>query len=534
MKLFHPSTWLDPVTRKRLRRFRELKRAWWSLWILLVMYGISLCAEVLCNDKPLAVHFNGQWYFPIVRFYPESTFTGSGRMTRPDYKELATQPEFLGHPENRLVWPLVPYGPMEIIRPDRIVLAKKVKAVFVPEPRVGTVDLRSDGTLARPVSAGFFFDKPESELEGLRLDDLFAVPVEFRAAVQQRFANNAAPAFQATASSAFGKKAILALSPFRPRAQPPRTVRVTLRESGMATLQSESLIFSTNLVLMTGPDALWSRLAPETRQQVTERVRVRFEGAADELNLALDGRPYRVRFDREEVRFPFRPVTGHPFGLDSAGRDVLARLFYGLRTSMTFGILLVIAAMVLGTLIGAVQGYYGGRIDLIGQRTIEIWESLPFLYIMILLGSVYGQSFLLLLVVYGIFNWIGISYYMRAEFLRLRKLPFVEAARCMGLPSRKIIFRHILPNALVPLITFFPFLLVGAIGSLAALDYLGFGLPPPTPSWGELLSQAQEFSWAWWLVLYPSLALFVVMLLGVFIGEGVRSAFDPRKASRLE
>jgi microcin C transport system permease protein len=123
---------------------------------------------------------------------------------------------------------------------------------------------------------------------------------------------------------------------------------------------------------------------------------------------------------------------------------------------------------------------------------------------------------------------------MRAEFLRLRRQTFVEAARAMGLSHRRVIFRHVLPNALVPLITFSPFYLVGAIGSLAALDYLGFGLPPPTPSWGELLQQAQQFRWAWWLILYPSLALFVVMLLGVFVGEGVRNAYDPRPFSRME
>jgi microcin C transport system permease protein len=159
---------------------------------------------------------------------------------------------------------------------------------------------------------------------------------------------------------------------------------------------------------------------------------------------------------------------------------------------------------------------------------------MPFLYVMIFIGSTLGRSFMLLLICYAIFNWIAVSYYMRAEFLRLRKRTFVEAAKVHGFSPLRIIFVHILPNALTPLITLFPFLLMGAIGSLAALDFLGFGLPPMTPSCGELLNQAQQFRFAWWLVVFPSLALFVVMLLTVLVGEGLRDAFDPRQSSRLE
>jgi microcin C transport system permease protein len=200
---------------------------------------------------------------------------------------------------------------------------------------------------------------------------------------------------------------------------------------------------------------------------------------------------------------------------------------------MTFAMVLVIFSMGLGVIVGAIQGYFGGWIDLLSQRSIEIWESMPFLYVMIFMGAVFGQGFLLLLLCYALFNWIGISYYMRAEFLRLRRLPFVEAAQALGIPTWRIILRHILPNALVPVITFLPFSLVSAIGSLTALDYLGFGLPIPTPSWGELLKQAQNDPSAWWLILYPFLALFTVILLGVFMGEGARAAFDPKRESRL-
>ena len=221
-------------------------------------------------------------------------------------------------------------------------------------------------------------------------------------------------------------------------------------------------------------------------------------------------------------------------GVDSAGRDVLARVLYGLRTGLLFGTLLVIWAMCLGLTLGAIQGYFGGWLDLLGQRFIEIWSALPFLYVMILIGSVLGRSFTLLLICYGLFNWIGISTYMRAEFLRLRGRPFVDAARCQGLSATRIIFRHILPNALTPLITLFPFSLVGAIASLSALDFLGFGLPPLAPSWGELLNQAQSHRSAWWLVTFPSIALFTVMLLAVLIGEGLRDAFDPKPRTKME
>ena len=219
-------------------------------------------------------------------------------------------------------------------------------------------------------------------------------------------------------------------------------------------------------------------------------------------------------------------------GLDAAGRDVFARVLYGTRTALTFGLLLVAWSLLIGIVAGAAQGYFGGWADLAGQRFIEIWSALPFLYVMILVGSVFGRSFGLLLFCYGLFNWIGVSYYVRAEFLRLRRRPFVEAAKCQGLGAWRIIRRHILPNALTPVITLLPFNLVGAIASISALDFLGFGLPPLTPSWGELLQQAQQNTSAWWLILYPSLLLFSTMLLTVFVGEGLRDAFDPKPNSR--
>lgn len=235
-----------------------------------------------------------------------------------------------------------------------------------------------------------------------------------------------------------------------------------------------------------------------------------------------------------EISFPFRPVKEHPFGIDAGGRDVYARVVHGMRIALIFGLLLALWAMFIGLVIGSVEGYFGGKTDITLQRLTEIWSAIPFLYVMIFIGSTIGRSFTVLLVCYGIFNWIAVSYYMRAEFLRLRKRTFVEAAKTHGFSAARIIFVHILPNALTPLITLFPFLLMGAISSLAALDFLGFGLPPMTPSCGELMQEAQQFRFAWWLVVFPASALFIVMLLTVLVGEGLRDAFDPRQKSRLE
>lgn len=235
-----------------------------------------------------------------------------------------------------------------------------------------------------------------------------------------------------------------------------------------------------------------------------------------------------------EVSFPFRPCREHPFGIDSGGRDVYARVVHGMRIALLFGLALAFWAMFIGLVVGATEGYFGGTTDILLQRFTEIWSAVPFLYVMIFIGSTMGRSFTILLICYGIFNWIAVSYYMRAEFLRLRVRTFVEAAKCQGFSAVRIIFSHILPNAMTPLITLFPFLLMGAIGSLAALDFLGFGLPPMTPSCGELMNQAQQFRYAWWLILFPALALFIVMFLTVLVGEGLRDAFDPRQRSRLE
>ena len=394
-----------------------------------------------------------------------------------------------------------------------------------PRPRVGSVNVDPNYTIVRSRAAGWFMGTSDDQVNGMNLTHIWPLDRKMEDAIRLRFGNREAHAVNQTVKGPRGN-AEISLSPFSPRNPPPRDVRLTFRKPAS---ESRTLVIGLNDDLSIADPKTWAKLDPQLREQVLAAI----PGRSGEA-VSSDGGLYDVTVKEPQVRWPHRPVRGHLLGIDIAGRDVFARILYGLRISMTFGLLLVICSMCIGIFMGAVQGYYGGRLDITIQRFIEIWSALPFLYIMILMGSIYGRSFILLLFCYGIFNWIGISYYMRGEFFRLRRQAFVDAARCMGIPPFKIMFRHIFPNALIPIVTFFPFSLVGAIGALTALDYLGFGLPPPPPSWGELLQQAQQFRWAWWLILYPSLALFLVMLLGVFVGEGVRDAYDPRPFSKME
>jgi microcin C transport system permease protein len=527
----------NPVTQKRWRRFRRNRRAWVALNLLAALWAGSLVAELIANDRPLVMRFNRRWYFPVLRFYPRETFLRDGGRTRTDYRALREHPAFKADPRNAMVFAPVPFSPLESLDPASLREEETVTLTVERVPRVGQVDVLPDLSIRHALNAGFFFGVEDRQVPGRSLTEIVTPSGDFAAAIAARRTNRAARRTDLQTvlpgRAGAGLPVVLTLSTFTPRDPPPQTVRMLLREV-VPPGGAWRLVCATNgAVRGAVPDA-WRDLTAETRTRLETLVRECFTAPAMSDPVTDAGRLFRVEVRKSDVAWPHRPVRGHWCGIDSAGRDVFARVLYGLRTSLTFGLLLVAASMALGIAFGALQGYFGGAVDLAGQRFSEIWSALPFLYVMILLGSVYGRSLTLLLVCYGLFNWIGISYYARAEFLRLRHQPFVDAARCMGIPTRKIMFRHILPNALTPVITFFPFSLVGAIGVLAALDYLGFGLPPPTPSWGELLQQAQQFRWAWWLILYPSLAIFVVMLLGVFVGEGVRDAYDPRQFSRME
>lgn len=226
---------------------------------------------------------------------------------------------------------------------------------------------------------------------------------------------------------------------------------------------------------------------------------------------------------------PAAPSARHWLGTDDRGRDVAARLIYGFRLSVLFGFALTAIGMAIGLLAGAIQGYFGGKVDLFFQRFIEVWGSLPELYLLIIFASIFEPSVGLLLILLSLFGWIGLSDYVRAEFLKGRNLDYVRAARALGVSNPRIMWRHLLPNAMTPVITFLPFRVSGAILALTSLDFLGLGVPPSTPSLGELLAQGKNNIDAWWLSLSTFAVLVGTLMLLIFIGEALRAAFDTRK-----
>jgi len=230
------------------------------------------------------------------------------------------------------------------------------------------------------------------------------------------------------------------------------------------------------------------------------------------------------------VPAPAPPSLENWLGTDDQGRDVVARLIYGFRISILFALTLTFFSTVIGVVVGAVQGFYGGKIDLVGQRIIEIWSGLPVLYLLIILSSFVQPSFWWLLGIMLLFSWMGLVDVVRAEFLRARNFEYVRAARALGLNNRGIMFKHMLPNAMVATLTFMPFILTGAIGGLTSLDFLGFGMPLGSPSLGELIAQGKANLHAPWLGISAFLVLSLMLTLLVFIGEAVRDAFDPKKA----
>lgn len=337
---------ITPLTLRRLRAFQANRRGFWSLWIFLFLFLFTLVAELIANDRPLLVRYDGSYYFPVVKVYPETVFGGDFE-TEAEYREIDVQ-ELIAKKDGWILWPPIRYS-------------------------YGTVNL-----------------------------------------------NLKTPA-------------------------------------------------------------------------------------------------------------PSPPTSENLLGTDDQARDVLARVIYGFRISVLFGLILTVLSSIVGIAAGAVQGYFGGWTDLLFQRFIEIWSSMPTLYLLIILASVLQPNFWLLLGILLLFSWMSLVGVVRAEFLRTRNFDYIRAARALGVTNATIMRRHVLPNAMTAALTFLPFILIGSVTALTSLDFLGFGLPPGSPSLGELLAQGKANLQAPWLGITAFIVLAVMLSILIFIGEAVRDAFDPRK-----
>jgi microcin C transport system permease protein len=339
---------LTPLNRRRLENFRRNRRGWWSLWIFLALFGVSLFAEVIANDRPLLVRYEDSFYVPVLRAYPETTFGGDFE-TEADYRDPFVREAIAA--KGWLLWPAIPFG-------------------------------------------------------------------------------------HASVNKDLG------------------------------------------------------------------------------------------------VPFPAPPSATHLLGTDDQGRDVVARLIYGFRISVLFGLTLTLVSSVVGVIVGALQGYFGGWVDLSVQRFLEIWGGMPVLYLLIILSAFIQPSFWWLLGLLLLFSWMALVDVVRAEFLRARNFDYVRAARALGAGDIAIMFRHVLPNAMVATLSMMPFILSGSMVQLSSLDFLGFGLPPGSPSLGEMITQGKNNLQAPWLGISAFAAIAVMLSLLVFVGEAVRDAFDPRKTFR--
>ena len=241
-------------------------------------------------------------------------------------------------------------------------------------------------------------------------------------------------------------------------------------------------------------------------------------------------------FQKTNAYPPFAPSfkERHFFGTDNVGRDILARLVYGFRTAIVFSLVLLVLNYTIGISLGCAMGYFGGKFDLFFQRVIEIWNNIPFLYVIMIMASVVVPNFMILLLIMAFFGWIGITWVMRTMTYKEKQKEYILAVRSLGASHTRIIFRHIIPNTLSVIVTYAPFAVSGGIVALTSLDYLGFGLPAPTPSWGELLSQGWQNMEAWWIAASVVAALVITLMCVTFTGEGIREAFDPRQHTTYE
>lgn len=449
---------LDPVTRKRLQRFRQIRRGWWSFLILLAAIVLSVFAPYLAESRALAVWYQGQLYLPTFQYLPMSTF---GQTPPPAWQTADIETEYL---RLQREWAT-----------ERELHARDRAAAGTDPAALAAVD-------ARYPNRGHHVVMPPIPWNPYQ-NDFWSNEILFEIQAALDAGNTAGAEFLA-------------------------------RRDGLTGL-ADAIHAGTLAAMLADPEKSPTGTLPGLAKT----------GALPAIAHLGQAPPIAPDANR-----------GHYLGTDAQGRDVAARLLYGFRISIFFALFLVLTGQVIGTIIGSLQGYLGGRFDMLSQRFIEVLLSIPFLYVVIVLAALFQPSFWMLLAIMALFQWINITFFMRTEMYREKTREYCLAARSYGASHWRIVFRHLLPNCLTPLVTFTPFAVVGAIFALTGLDYLGYGLPAPTPSWGELIDQALQIENRnkLWLILAPFTALTVTLVLVVFIGESVREAFDPKRFARYE
>ncbi len=449
---------LDPITRKRLERFRRIRRGYYSFVILGVAIVLSVFAPYLSESRAILVWHDGRLFLPTFEYFSMETF---GQEPPPDWGIAELETEYL---RLKREWALE----RELYDRELAEIGDNPAALAALEERYPN---RGSFVIMPPIpwspyQNDFWYNEILNEVQAL-LD----AGDEQGAAVLARRDRLVELADAIESGDIEGMTADPERSP-------------TGNLLGLARTGAMPSLTGLGVVPPTGPD-------------LTRR---------------------------------------HYLGTDSQGRDVASRLLYGFRISMFFGLFLVLISQVIGTVIGSLQGYLGGRFDILSQRVIEVMIAVPFLYVVIIMAALVAPSFWMLLGIMALFQWISITFYMRTEMYREKTREYCLAARSYGASHLRIIFRHLLPNCLTPLVTFTPFAVVGAIFALTGLDYLGYGLPPPTPSWGEMIDQALQLENRdkLWLILAPFGALTVTLVLVVFIGESIREAFDPKQYAKYE
>ncbi|EIJ43966.1 ABC-type uncharacterized transport system, permease component [Beggiatoa alba B18LD] len=285
-------------------------------------------------------------------------------------------------------------------------------------------------------------------------------------------------------------------------------------------------------ILQTYPETTFGGFFATEADYTDTFIREQLTHAGNWLITPLNPYSFKTLDYTNAMPNPAPPSDLHLLGTDDRGRDVLAQLIYGFRLSVLFGLTLTFIAVVVGVIAGAIQGYFGGNVDLYSQRLIEVWASIPELYVLIIFSSLFYPSVLLLILLLSLFSWMSLADYVRAEFLKGRNFTYIHAAQALGVSHFKIIWRHLLPNALTPVFTYIPFFISKAILALTSLDFLGLGLPPDQPSLGSLLAQGKSNIEAWWLSLFTFIILVGMLILLTFIGDGLREAFNPRKTAK--